>query len=44
MGYELEVLEKGDWLSEEVLCLINYVEEGWVDAEMLMDGLLFCHE
>ncbi|MEW6655731.1 MAG: glycine oxidase ThiO [Aquificota bacterium] len=41
MGYELEVLEKGDWLSEEVLCLINYVEEGWVDAEMLMDGLLF---
>jgi len=41
MGYKLEVLEKGDWLSEEVLCLINYVEEGWVDAEMLMDGLLF---
>lgn len=41
MGYKLEVLEKGDCLSEEVLCLINYVEEGWVDAEMLMDGLLF---
>jgi len=41
MGYELEVLEKGDWLSEEVLCLIDYMEEGWVDAEMLMDGLLF---
>lgn len=41
MGYKLEVLEKGDWLSEEVFCLIDYMEEGWVDAEMLMDGLLF---
>ncbi len=40
-GYGVELVERGDGLSEEVLCLINYREEAWVDTESLMDALLY---
>ncbi len=41
-GYGVEFVEKPDkGLSSEVISLIHYTEEAWVDAEMLMDALLF---
>ncbi len=41
LGYGAEFLEKPQELSKEVISLIHYTEEAWVDAEMLMDALLF---
>ncbi len=32
------------WISDGILCVIHYKEEGWVDAQMLMDALLFSME
>ena len=39
-GYPVEFLERQEYLSEEVIKVIRYPEEGWVDVENLMDGLL----
>ncbi|MEJ5338405.1 MAG: FAD-dependent oxidoreductase [Aquificaceae bacterium] len=41
-GYGVEFVEPSEasQLSTEVITLINYTEEAWVDAEMLMDALL----
>ncbi len=41
LGYGAEFLEKPQELSKEVIYLIQYTEEAWVDTEMLMDALLF---
>ncbi len=41
LGYGAEFLEKPQELSKEVIYLIHYTEEAWVDTEMLMDALLF---
>jgi len=43
-GYSVEFLEKLDYHSEEVVSIIRYGEEGWVDAENLMDALLLAME
>ncbi len=39
-GYGVEFFEKLNGLSAEVVSLIHYTEEAWVDTEMLMDALL----
>ncbi|MFN3813376.1 MAG: FAD-dependent oxidoreductase, partial [Aquificaceae bacterium] len=44
LGYKLEILEGGSWLSNRVLCLINYLEEAWVDTEILMTALFSAME
>ena len=41
LGYKVTMEEGKEWLSKEVISLINYEEEAWVDTEMLMDALLF---
>ena len=40
-GYKVELLEPSNALSKDVQGIIHYAEEGWVDAQMLMDALLF---
>ncbi|MCX8164087.1 MAG: FAD-dependent oxidoreductase [Aquificaceae bacterium] len=42
-GHRVEFVEPKEELnlSKEVVSIIHYGEEGWVDAEMLMDSLLF---
>lgn len=40
-GFKLEILTPKALLSDYVDFLIHYTEEGWVDAPMLMDALLF---
>lgn len=41
MGFRVEMLDRLPYLSRKVQTVIHYPEEGWVDAEMLMDALLF---
>ncbi|WP_448583841.1 glycine oxidase ThiO [Thermocrinis sp.] len=43
-GYSVEFLERMDYYSEEVVSIIRYADEGWVDVEHLMDALLLAME
>ena len=43
-GFSVEILERMDYHSEEVVSVIRYAEEGWVDTEHLMDALLLAME
>ncbi|MCS6998743.1 MAG: FAD-dependent oxidoreductase [Aquificaceae bacterium] len=38
-GYGVEWVEPWSYLSEEVLSVVHYKEEAWVDTESLMDAL-----
>ncbi len=44
LGYKVNKIEAGDWLSEDVFALVEYKQEAWVDVETLMDALLFAME
>jgi glycine oxidase len=44
MGYQVDVVEEPQrhmhWLSREVLSVVHYSQEAWIDAKMLMEALL----
>ncbi|MFN3471775.1 MAG: FAD-dependent oxidoreductase [Aquificaceae bacterium] len=44
LGYRVNKMEVKEGFSEEVLALVEYAQEAWVDAEKVMDALLFAIE